>query len=979
MPYFLDNNQLFNLDNIFKEGGLRECQQGALLAAWSHFTTSDEPAVISMPTGSGKTDLMTCLSFFLKAKRILIVEPSSLLRNQTAKRLEQGLLLREFGLISEDAEKPLVKNLKHQCKSEENWNALSQFDVVVATPKTISPGERGVSLPPEQTLFDLIFIDEAHHLPAATWRAILSNAFPFSKYILLTATPFRRDRRRLPGKLIYHYPISKAIDNGIYSSVTFIPVPSGADDDRLLAEKAYNIWEQEQKNGNKLKVIVRVDKISKAERLVEVYRDAGLAPGVIHSEKSNTDNSSILASIKSGELNTVICVGMMGEGIDIPSLKIAVVHNAPQSLAFTIQLVGRVSRNNPGDKLPAFLLAIPDSVKGEVKSLYLEDHGWSKLLPRLVENVIQEEFGDVTVSPTKLGSSEYSPVQLKPYFSVRIYRLGEEDKLNDLPIDFEIPYLKGMPKVVSSATTIDTGIPGLNVVIVETNAKPVWSNSAQLLDTIYDLCMYYKSDQLLFVASTSESISEPIRKAIAPKSRLLEPENVAKIMQGISNQEYFTIGLRNALGISQFHPSYKVHLGSNVLPSVKNSEGKVFGAGHVIGKSTEGEIQGVSVSNRKAWVPKRDNLTSFVEWCNDLSTKLNGSRLSLPGLDFLAQPKAAEPLEKPPVAIILSVDLLINLGAIKVSSGQKTITSDIYPLIKFVKDDFKKDKGIIDCQLHWHSTERPIRLRITPGAEEFLTVTDERSAKVLFSDVKVRSEEKTLATYLRNTPPTLILPRGGIIQGDTQWVISDQSEKLDDGTIKTFDWKGDGCDIRKEAKESPIQGKVNVQEKTLEYLTSTSYSYVSQGMIIVRDDGAGEISDYVVIEPKRTPKLITFVHCKYSSSDEPGRRLEDLYVVLNQACRSHVWCYHQTLIKELSAHIETRKNSEIAYGEISDLEDLAGTYESNEWKKRVIIVQPGTRKKDIESDVAGRAYLSIVSVQEWLKSSGMEMEYWAHI
>lgn len=72
---------------------------------------------------------------------------------------------------------------------------LRNFDVVVATPMSISPAIDDIPAPPPDDIFDLILIDEAHHSPAATWNEII-EAFPEAKKILFTATPFRRDKKK---------------------------------------------------------------------------------------------------------------------------------------------------------------------------------------------------------------------------------------------------------------------------------------------------------------------------------------------------------------------------------------------------------------------------------------------------------------------------------------------------------------------------------------------------------------------------------------------------------------------------------------------------------------------------------------------------------------------------------------------------------------------------------------------------------------
>ena len=78
---------------------LRNCQLGAHWAVWSHFTTSDQPALVSLPTGSGKTALMMALAFGLKAKRILIITPAQVLRDQTKDEFAKLQVLKRTGVL----------------------------------------------------------------------------------------------------------------------------------------------------------------------------------------------------------------------------------------------------------------------------------------------------------------------------------------------------------------------------------------------------------------------------------------------------------------------------------------------------------------------------------------------------------------------------------------------------------------------------------------------------------------------------------------------------------------------------------------------------------------------------------------------------------------------------------------------------------------------------------------------------------------
>jgi superfamily II DNA or RNA helicase len=82
---------------------------------------------------------------------------------------------------------------------DEAWTKVAEQDAVISTPQSFSPIVAPDAAP---SLFDLIIFDEAHHAPAETWAAFLAH-YPEARFIFLTATPFRRDRKVIPGRMAY--------------------------------------------------------------------------------------------------------------------------------------------------------------------------------------------------------------------------------------------------------------------------------------------------------------------------------------------------------------------------------------------------------------------------------------------------------------------------------------------------------------------------------------------------------------------------------------------------------------------------------------------------------------------------------------------------------------------------------------------------------------------------------------------------------
>jgi superfamily II DNA or RNA helicase len=231
--YFQDGSSDFVLFATPGRPGWRPPQLGALGALTAHWSTQrSTPALISLPTGTGKTGVATAVPHLLAARRVLVVVPSTELRRQLAAAFRNEDVLLAIGALTRQRP-PEVREVPGLVNE---WGEFRASDVVVSLPNSISPS-RYPNDPPPSDLFDLIVVDEAHHAPAPTWMAILEHYFD-AKAVLLTATPRRRDGRRLPGDHVYHYPLRQALDEGIFKPIDarVLNVPNGATQDMLDAQ-----------------------------------------------------------------------------------------------------------------------------------------------------------------------------------------------------------------------------------------------------------------------------------------------------------------------------------------------------------------------------------------------------------------------------------------------------------------------------------------------------------------------------------------------------------------------------------------------------------------------------------------------------------------------------------------------------------------------------------------------------------------------
>ncbi|MEA3376445.1 MAG: hypothetical protein U9R72_09675, partial [Chloroflexota bacterium] len=73
--------------------------------------------------------------------------------------------------------------------------------------------------------------------------------------------------------------------------------------------------------------------------------------------------------------------------------------------------------------------------------------------------------------------------------------------------------------------------------------------------------------------------------------------------------------------------------------------------------------------------------------------------------------------------------------------------------------------------------------------------TDVRDVRVLIHRPDTRVDDLALVAYLRENPPTLIMPEAGIVRGGLQWFISERTGRLPEECLKEKSWEG--CDITK--------------------------------------------------------------------------------------------------------------------------------------------------------------------------------------
>jgi len=930
-----------NRDGTVKRRGLRPPQLGGLHAIGAYWTQSHQPATIVMPTGTGKTETMLAALVAYIRGPLLVVVPSQSLREQIADKFQRLGLLRELGIIPEGTPLPLVGVLTKRPRSLSDLDIFDHCNVVVSTMSALGQGDADTFIPAIAERVSALIVDEAHHVPAATWTQFREQ-FAAKPVLQFTATPYRRDGQLVDGAVIYSYPLHRAQQDGYFKPITFAPVYElDADDgDTAIAEAAVRKLGEDVANGLNHMVMARCETIGRAKMLHALYQRLAPehAPMLVHSDDPPTAED--IANLRAGKSRIVVCVDMLGEGFDLPQLKIAAIHDTHKSLAVLLQFTGRFTRTAGKDIGDATVIAnIADQrVSDALDRLYSEDADWNSLLSEFSSKATREhaalvDFLTQSKNLCPADDEADSPViarsLLQPGFSALVFRCQSFHPKN---------FHKGLGEdAIVPAAWLHQESQTLYFV-TRSEPRVRWSRSKELRDRQWALfVLHYDPSQKLLYLHTNDksSLHEHLAQAVGgATARLIQGETVFRALGHITRLMFQNIGVKK---FGRRNLRYAMYTGAQVEEALSLAEkaGSVkailAGAGYEAGSRV---TIGCSYKGR-VWSQANGSIREFIDWCKVIGAKLNDDSIDTDAiLDNVLLPKELTTI---PGEQVLGLEWPLELLA--QSEGQVILTGNgrevPIALFDIRYDETRPGKNSILFRIETDEFGATFSIKLSTARGFEIEMISGTPMTIHFSRT-----DKSLTDYLSENPP--LIRFCDLSELDGNLLVSPRERRDLVFPAERFEaWDWTGTDITAESIwKGDTERHDSVQQRAADHYAAGGFR------VIFNDDDKGEAADLVCLKEEDDKIRVALVHCKFSGAADAGARVKDVVEVCSQAVRSAKW---QWRFRELCGHIVLREKrlrtshrpTRFLKGQAKDLNHFLRVNRFKEVRVEVVIVQPG--------------------------------------
>ncbi len=359
---------------------LRDPQREGYEAAQEFFESGRTKAILQLPVGCGKTGLIAILPFGIAKGRVLVIAPNLTIRDELKRALDVANKRACFWnkcQVLTPAQMSAGPYLAVLDGKDANIHDCDNSHVVLTNIQQLASSADKWLPEFSEDYFDLILVDEGHHNAAPSWKKVFDR-FPRAKVVSLTATPFRSDNRDIEGELVYRYSFKRAMLKGYIKKLQSVYVApeeiyftyAGADRRHTLEEvlelkeeqwfsrgvalapecnkhivdTSLDRLERLRSSGTRHQIIAAACSVAHAKAIRSMYAERGYEAAEVHSQMPLDKRAETLQKLRSGTLDCIVQVQILGEGFDHPHLSVAAIFRPFRSLSPYVQFVGRIMR-----------------------------------------------------------------------------------------------------------------------------------------------------------------------------------------------------------------------------------------------------------------------------------------------------------------------------------------------------------------------------------------------------------------------------------------------------------------------------------------------------------------------------------------------------------------------------------------------------------------------------------------------------------
>lgn len=731
--------------------------------------------------------------------------------------------------------------------------------------------------------------------------------------------------------------------------------------------------------------MARCETKKRAQAVYKIYKELCPELRIVLLYSGCPDYNENYNNVLKRNVDIVVCVNMLGEGFDLPELKIAAFHDIRKSLPITLQFAGRFTRTSRDLELgdASFVANIADlTVRQELDSLYEEDADWNSLLADANDNKVtdEKEFKDF-IDGFKSESESRIPVSsIYPKFSTVVYQSytngwHPEDFYKGIrgyeKLDYHSFDLNVNEKLLVAVMAKEQNVEGIKVKDVRTMA---WS---------YLVLFWDEKKNLLYINSLDNSslyhdVAKYVIGAPGKEPMLIKGTDVFKTFYDLKRTKLRNVGLKVYLGKDI---RYRMHTGRDVGNGLSRIEKMSSEKSFVVGDGFEnGEKTSIGASYKgRIWsLCGNGNILDFKKWCIE-----QGEKLTNPTIDanqILQETLIPEMIKEfPNNTIPFSIDWDDEMW-------KESETRFCFNLLGTESYMYNTDIELVENEVESNKIRFAVYNSVQRVEFQLELFENTENEENKFPDYKIKqlTPGEALIRYGTRTfnlidffekeenVPTIYFTNGASLRGNEYIVLNSAPALYDKNCLHGWNW--DGVDLLKESQGiRPYLKMDSIQYNLIQKLIQQDYD------IVYDDDNAGEIADVITLKFFDNEIHVELYHLKFAHEGKITSQIANFYEVCGQAQKSANWKYKEP--EDMLNHLLRREKkksrnggecSRIYKGTLEKLVELMKLAKRKlPVKYSVFIVQPGVSK-----DTASDEILSLLGVTEsYLKDrTGIELQ-----